>query len=137
MNETSIEWTDLSNNPVKGCTDATYKDGTPRRGCLHCYARRIAARLAANPMQPKYKGLALFDEHKAPKWTNELRFDDGELEKLRGLKQPRRIMIESMGDIAHEAVPVEWYIKIFEALIDAQPVGHAFYLLSKRPGRHA
>lgn len=137
MNETSIEWTDLSNNPIKGCTDATYKDGTPRRGCLHCYARRIAARLAANPTQPKYRGLALFDEYKAPKWTNELRLDEEELDKLRRLTQPRRIMIESMGDIAHEAVPVEWYLKIFEALIDAQPIGHAFYLLSKRPWRQA
>jgi protein gp37 len=137
MNNTSIEWTDVTLNPIKGCTDATYKDGTPRRGCQNCYARRIAARLASNPTQKKYAGLALFDADKVPKWTGQLVFDGAELDKLRKLKVPKQIFIESMGDIAHDDVPWHWYEQIFEALIDVQPVGHAFYLLSKRPARQA
>ncbi len=137
MNANTVEWCDLTLNPIPGCTDATYADGSVREECVPCYARRIAARLAQNPKLPRYHGLAVFKEGGGSEWTGKMNIVLGELEKLRELKTPRRIFIESMGDIGHENVTEEQYAQLFEAMIDAQPVGHLYYLLSKRVKHHA
>lgn len=137
MNTNTVEWCDITLNPIPGCTDATYEDGTPREECAPCYARRIAARLAQNPLLPRYHGLAVFKEDGGSEWTGKMELVPSELEKLRALKTPKRIFIESMGDIAHENVTEVQYATLFEALLDAQPVGHLYYLLSKRVKHHA
>ncbi|PYN74898.1 MAG: hypothetical protein DMD96_29125 [Candidatus Rokuibacteriota bacterium] len=43
----AIEWTDATWNPVTGCTKVS-------RGCKHCYAERLALRLRAM-RNPRYR----------------------------------------------------------------------------------
>lgn len=42
--ETTIEWTDHTWNPWRGCQHATLSDGTPHPGCLNCYAETWSRR---------------------------------------------------------------------------------------------
>ena len=49
---TKIEWTDESWNPVTGCTPVS-------EGCKHCYARRMARRLAGRYGYPEGDGFAV------------------------------------------------------------------------------
>ena len=60
MADTSIEWTDVTWNPVAGC--AIESDG-----CKFCYAMRLAARLEAMGTE-KYAGLTRKSDRR-PKWT--------------------------------------------------------------------
>ena len=62
MADSSIEWTDATWNPVAGCTVIS-------PGCTNCYAMRMAARLAAMPLE-KYQGPDPTKRQKAgPVWT--------------------------------------------------------------------
>jgi phage protein Gp37/Gp68 len=49
MGESSIEWTNVTWNPIAGCTIVS-------PGCTNCYAMRMAARLEAMGIH-KYRGL--------------------------------------------------------------------------------
>ena len=67
MADTSIEWTDVTWNPVAGCTIAT-------AGCTNCYAMRMAARLEAMGTK-KYRGLTRKSGDRFV-WTGKVRQDD-------------------------------------------------------------
>lgn len=131
---TKIEWCTTSLNPYPGCSDVVLKDGTISPACTRCYAKRGAARMAQNPKLPRYHGLAVFTGQ-GPQWTGRQTFVGSELDKLRRFTKPHRIFWESMGDIAHESTPLEWFRAIFSALLDTVEVGHWHYLLTKRPAR--
>jgi hypothetical protein len=84
---TNIEWTDATWNPMTGCTKAS-------PGCQHCYAAQMAKRLRAMG-QPKCVGgfnVALHPE---------------ELEKPLRWRKPRMVFVCSMGDLSHDDVPDE------------------------------
>jgi len=112
---TGIEWTDATWNPVTGCTKVS-------PGCKNCYAERLAVRLRAMG-NPRYQnGFALT-----------LQPDQVDL-PLRW-RRPRRIFVNSMSDLFHEAVSEEYIRRVFEVMTTAH--WHVFQILTKRSKRLA
>lgn len=108
-----IEWTESTWNPITGCTKIS-------QGCKHCYAERMALRLKAMG-QPNYvNGFKLtLHEHA--------------LQLPLTWKQPQTIFVNSMSDLFHEEVPLEFIEKIFEVMRQAS--WHTFQVLTKRSQR--
>lgn len=113
---TQIEWTDETWNPVTGCSKVS-------QGCKNCYALREWTRLAANPKATAYFGRAFTDVACHPE-----RLDA----PLRWTK-PRKIFVNSMSDLFHEAVPFEFIDQVFAVM--ALSRRHIFQVLTKRPER--
>lgn len=129
-----IEWTERTWNPVVGCSVTS-------PGCANCYAMRMAARLEAidrsagpNWRSTKhYAGLTESVNGNAV-WTGKTALaSDGSLRKPLSWKKPRRVFVNSMGDLFHESVPDEWIDRVF-AVMALRPQ-HTFQLLTKRPAR--
>jgi len=108
-----IEWTDSSWNPVTGCTRIS-------SGCQNCYAQRMAKRLKAmgNPRYTNgFKVTLHWDLINAPyEW-----------------KKPRRIFVNSMSDLFHEDVPVEFIKRVFDTMNNTP--WHTYQVLTKRSER--
>jgi protein gp37 len=126
MAETSIEWTDATWNPVAGCTVLT-------AGCTNCYAMRMAARLEAMGLD-KYAGLTRKSGGRA-KWTGKIRVDHGALETPLTWKKARRVFVNSMSDLFHPDVPVEFIAAVWKTM--ATTPRHTYQILTKRPQRMA
>ncbi|UWU68326.1 DUF5131 family protein [Bradyrhizobium sp. NC92] len=126
MADTSIEWTDATWNPVAGCTVLS-------PGCTNCYAMRMAARLDAMGM-PKYRGLTRKSGKRAV-WTGKVRLDRAALGIPASWKKPRRIFVNSMSDLFHEAVPPEFVAAVWHTM-QVTPQ-HTYQILTKRPDRMA
>jgi protein gp37 len=109
----AIEWTESTWNPVTGCTKIS-------PGCRHCYAERMAKRLQAMG-QPNYA--AGFD----------VALHDHVVELPLMWKKPRNVFVNSMSDLFHEAVPVEFILRIFDVMRRAD--WHQYQLLTKRSER--
>jgi protein gp37 len=111
----AIEWTDATWNPVTGCTKIS-------PGCTHCYAERLAIRLKAMG-NPRYgNGFAVT-----------LHADQLDL-PLRW-RRPKRIFVNSMSDLFHEAVPGDFIRQVFDVM--GQAPWHTFQILTKRAPRLA
>lgn len=111
--DSSIEWTEATWNPVTGCTKVS-------PGCKHCYAERMALRLQAMG-QPNYtKGF-------------ELTTHEHMLDLPMRWKKPRTIFVNSMSDLFHKDVPVEFIHRVFDVMQRAD--WHRFQVLTKRPER--
>ena len=109
----AIEWTQSTWNPLTGCTKIS-------PGCKQCYAERMAYRLQAMG-QPNYaNGFNLtLHEHvlKAPlSW-----------------KKPQMIFVNSMSDLFHKDVPLDFVLKVFSVMKEAS--WHTFQVLTKRAER--
>lgn len=126
MADTSIEWTDATWNPVAGCTVLS-------PGCTNCYAMRMAARLDAMGME-KYRGLTRKSGGRA-KWTGKIRLDREGLRVPAKWRKPRRIFVNSMSDLFHDAVPAKFVAEVW-SVIRSTPQ-HTFQILTKRPDRMA
>ena len=109
----SIEWTEMTWNPITGCTKIS-------QGCKHCYAERMAKRLTA-------MGSARYANGFEPT----LHYDSVDLP--RKWRQPRIVFVNSMSDLFQEAVPFEFIASVFETM-RACPQ-HTFQILTKRSGR--
>jgi protein gp37 len=110
---TSIEWTDATWNPVRGCTKVS-------SGCAHCYAETLAERFRGVPGHPYEQG---FDLRLVPeKLTQPLLW-----------RQPRMIFVNSMSDLFHEEVPDEYIIKVARVMQLAN--WHTYQVLTKRSER--
>ena len=110
---TTIEWTENTWNPVTGCTKIS-------PGCKHCYAERMAKRLQAMG-QPRYRNG--FDVTIHPQALDEpFRW-----------KSPSLVFVNSMSDLFHEKVPVEYLKKVFKVMNDCPR--HQFQVLTKRSER--
>ena len=116
---TKIDWADEVINPQGwGCYGP---GGTPERPqpCSYCYARRIAARnLRPCPLCREF----------TPHWHSE------QLDKPHHWKKPRRIFVQSMGDLMHPCTP-EFQIHLVQRMAIALP-RHTFILLTKNTGRY-
>ena len=126
MGETSIEWTDATWNPVAGCRVLT-------AGCTNCYAMRMAARLEAMGTE-KYRGLTRKSGKRAV-WTGKIRLDEAALSAPLAWRKPRKVFVNSMSDLFHEAVPAEFIAKVWHTM-EATP-HHTYQILTKRPDRMA
>jgi len=122
MAETSIEWTDTTWNPVAGCTVLT-------AGCTNCYAMRMAARLDAMGT-PKYRGITRKSGGRAV-WTGKIKLDNASLDAPKGWAKPRKVFVNSMSDLFHEDVPVEFIAKVWAVMKDTPR--HTYQILTKRP----
>ena len=106
----SIEWTEATWNPVTGCTKIS-------PGCAHCYAERMARRLQAMGQARYRNGFRVT-----------LQPDIVEL-PLRW-KRPRMIFVNSMSDLFHKDVPLEFTQCVFDVMRYAH--WHQFQVLTKR-----
>jgi protein gp37 len=126
MADTTIEWTDATWNPVAGCSIMS-------SGCTNCYAMRMAARLEAMGVD-KYRGLTRKSGGRA-KWTGALFLDETALQVPLGWARPRNVFVNSMSDLFHPNVPVEFIRKVWSVM--AQTPRHTYQILTKRPDRMA
>jgi protein gp37 len=127
--KSAIEWTDATWNPTRGCTRVSPGCG----GANHqggCYAEKIAARFSG-PGQP-FAGYAERTAH-GGRWTGKLGLAEDMLELPLRWKKPRRIFVNSMSDLFHEALPDEAIDQVFARMALAPQ--HTFQVLTKRPAR--
>lgn len=125
MNRSSIEWTDFTWNPLRGCSRVS-------EGCRHCYAEMLAARFSG-PGMP-FRGFALMTPH-GPHWTGKVKLIKEQLVVPLKMVRPRKIFVNSMSDLFHEALPVPDLERICRVMVAAR--WHTFQVLTKRAERMA
>jgi protein gp37 len=123
MSDTSIEWTDVTWNPVRGCRRVS-------PGCEHCYAERVAHRFSGTG--GKYAGLTVVGNH-GPRWAGQARFVPEKLGEPLTWRKPRKVFVNSMSDLFHEDVTFEQIAAVFGVM--AACPQHTFQILTKRPDR--
>jgi len=112
-NKSAIEWTESTWNPLTGCTKVS-------PGCKYCYAERFAKRLQAMG-QPNYRN------------GFKLTLQEHVLNQPLSWKKPQIIFVNSMSDLFHEEVPLEFIQKVFDVMNQAH--WHIFQVLTKRSKR--
>lgn len=120
---TSIEWTDATWNPVRGCSRVS-------EGCRNCYAERQAARFRGDG--DPFHGFAYSDKA-GPHWTGRVELIPSKLDEPLRWRKPRRIFVNSMSDLFHESLPDEAIAAVFGVM--AACPQHTFQVLTKRPKR--
>jgi protein gp37 len=113
MTQSSIEWTELTWNPVTGCAKIS-------PGCDFCYAEKFAHRLKSMGADNYKNGF-------------KLTLHPHMLERPLEWKKPSIIFVNSMGDLFLKDVPEEFILKVFEIMNKAS--WHQFQILTKRPER--
>ena len=111
--KTGITWTDATWNPTTGCAKVS-------PACKNCYADRDWHRLVH---LPAYQGRKFTDVACHPE----------RLDQPLRWKRPRRIFVNSLSDLFHEAVPDEFIDQVFAVMACAGQ--HTFQILTKRPER--
>src|SRR5215472_10206525 len=106
----TIEWTDTTWNPVTGCTKIS-------AGCDNCYAERFSERFRGVPGHPFENG---FDLTLRPE----------RLMQPMHWRQPRRIFVNSMSDLFHKEVPASFVDRVFDTMEAAD--WHTYQVLTKR-----
>lgn len=110
---TKIEWTDVTWNPITGCTKHS-------SGCQHCYAEVMARRLKA-------MGL--------PKYSNgfQLTLHSDVLQEPLNWNKPHNVFVCSMSDLFHEDVPYDFIDDVMRTIRET-PI-HQYQILTKRAER--
>jgi len=109
----TIEWTEMTWNPVTGCSKIS-------AGCKFCYAERLAVRLRAMG-QPRYvNGFAVT-------------LHPDLLDAPRRWRSPRLVFVNSMSDLFHEKVPLSFIQQVFQTMLECPQ--HTFQVLTKRSRR--
>ena len=121
---TGIEWTETTWNPTTGCDRVSV-------GCDNCYALTLAKRLKAMG-NPKYQNDG---DPKSSGPGFGLTLHDYQLELPYGWRAPRLVFVNSMSDLFHPDVPLEFIQKIFEVMADTPR--HTYQILTKRSKRLA
>ncbi len=113
--KSSIEWTETTWNPTTGCTKIS-------AGCKNCYAEVLSNRLMAMG-QAKYSNNFKLTLH--PQTLNE----------PYGWKKPKVIFVNSMSDLFHQDVPLNFIQKVFHTMNETPH--HTYQVLTKRADRLA
>jgi protein gp37 len=114
MANSSIEWTEMTWNPTTGCTKIS-------AGCKFCYAEIMTRRLKAMG-QEKYKyGFKIVKTHPE---TLEIPYT---------WKSPKIVFVNSMSDLFHKDVPINYIKNVFKVMNENPQ--HVFQLLTKRADR--
>lgn len=106
----SIEWTETTWNPLSGCNKVS-------PGCKNCYAERMAKRLQAMGQYRYENGFKLTLHPEA--LTEPFRW-----------KKPRKVFVNSMGDLFHKDVPLSFIQDVFDTMNQCEQ--HQFQVLTKR-----
>jgi len=137
---TKIEWTDITWNPVRGCSIVS-------AGCTNCYAMKQAHRFSGQGQA--YEGLTRLTRG-GPVWTGDVKLVPELLSRPLSWRSPKRIFVNSMSDLFHENVPLEFIAEVFNVMASAtancgkrhvhdlecwQGEPHTFQVLTKRPER--
>ena len=115
MATSRIEWTESSWNPVTGCSKVS-------PGCRHCYAETMARRLQAMGQLNYRQGF-------------EVTLHEHMLDRPLRWRKPQVIFVNSMSDLFHEDVPLEFIQRVFDVMRRASQ--HQFQVLTKRSARLA
>lgn len=113
---THINWCDDVWNPVTGCTRVS-------SGCDHCYIER------QTPFRVQHRR---FDKDGIGGTTG-VTLHPERLDKVTPRQKPRRIFVNSMSDLFHDAVPDGYIGSVWNAM--ALCPQHTFLVLTKRPAR--
>jgi protein gp37 len=113
MAQSSIEWTEMTWNPVTGCTKIS-------AGCKYCYAEVMAKRLQAMGIG-KYENAFKLTVH------------EDALSAPYTWKKQKIVFVNSMSDLFHKEVPTEFIKKVFKVMNENGQ--HTFQVLTKRPDR--
>jgi protein gp37 len=106
----AIEWTDTTWNPVTGCTKVS-------RGCDNCYAERFSERFRGVRGHPFETG---FDLTLRPE----------RVKQPLSWRRPRMVFVNSMSDLFHKKIPLSYISQVFETMEQAN--WHIFQVLTKR-----
>jgi protein gp37 len=113
MHPSTIEWTEATWNPIRGCVKVS-------PGCKHCYAEAFAERFRGVPGHPYEHG---FDVRLVPhKLADPLRWT-----------RPTTIFVNSMSDLFQEDVPTAYIRMVVDIMLLAP--WHTFQVLTKRAAR--
>ena len=112
-NGSGIEWTEATWNPTTGCTKIS-------QGCKNCYAETLSKRLKAMGLK-KYKNNFKLTQH------------EDEIDLPLRWKKPKKIFVNSMSDLFHDDVDMEFIGRCFLTMIRADQ--HVYQILTKRPRR--
>ena len=110
MAKTKIEWTESTWNPITGCTKIS-------SGCKNCYAEIMTRRLQAMGQEKYLNGfnLTLHPETLNEPYT---------------WKKPRVIFVNSMSDLFHKDIPIQYITDVFRVM--KENPHHVFQILTKR-----
>ncbi len=142
MPETTIEWTDRTWNPVRGCSRIS-------PGCVHCYAERHAGRFC-NGHKVIYDGdgmpgnittvgppgpFHLFAERRSDgaHWTGKVDLIEDKLLEPLSWRKPCRVFVNSMSDLFHENLPDEAIDRVFAVMALTPHI--TYQVLTKRADR--
>ena len=105
MNKTGISWTDLTWNPVSGCSKVS-------PGCQNCYAEALSHRWGR---------------------SFEVTLHPEKLKEVKKIPPGSKVFINSMSDLFHEKVPFSFIDMVMRAIESRPDV--IFQVLTKRPER--
>lgn len=124
--KTSIEWTDATWSPIRGCSRIS-------PDCTNCYAERMAARGLPGMNSPTTGEPFAIMTPSGPRWTGKVELIESELDKPLRWWKPRRIFVNSISDTFHADVPdgrIDWLFAVM-----ALCPQHTFLVLTKRADR--
>lgn len=110
--KSSIEWTEVTWNPVTGCDKVS-------AGCKNCYAERMAMRLQAMGVEQYSEGF-------------KLRLAPHTLDHPRRWKTQKIVFVNSMSDLFHPDVPLDYIQEVFKVMNETN---HIYQILTKRSER--
>ena len=110
MAQSSIEWTEMTWNPTTGCDKVS-------AGCKFCYAEVMSKRLKAMGVEKYANGF-------------ELAMHEDELKTPYTWKKSKMVFVNSMSDLFHKDVPIEFIQKVFRVMKENPQ--HVFQILTKR-----
>lgn len=128
----NIEWTDETWNVFVGCSKVS-------AGCSNCYAINQAYRNNAMAQKMPNQGRMKYYEGLTEKkgehveWTGLVNFVPEALEIPFKWKKPRKVFVNSMSDLFHDAVTDEQLDQVFAVM--ALTAQHTYQVLTKRPKR--
>lgn len=129
---TTIEWTagpdgpGATWNPVSGCAKVS-------AGCAHCYAERVFPRVYGKDSVERGQIVTNSRASGRPRRFTDVRLHRERLDSPLHWRRPRRIFVNSMSDLFHEAVPDEFLGEVIGVIATASQ--HTFQVLTKRPER--
>lgn len=118
-----IEWTDATWNCVRGCSICS-------TGCKNCYAMKQAHRFSGPG--GAYEGMTRLGPN-GPTWTGKVELIEDKLTEPLSWRKPRKVFVNSMSDLFHEALPDDAIDKVFDVMWRCPQ--HTFQVLTKRVDR--